>query len=37
MNIQEAKTEIKRTLKAYTAADDDGILSIPSPSSGPSC
>ena len=29
MNIQEAKTEIKRTLKAYTAADDDGILSIP--------
>lgn len=29
MNIQEAKTEIKRTLRAYTAADSDGILSIP--------
>ncbi|MGI6012002.1 MAG: ATP-binding protein [Ruminococcus sp.] len=29
MNIQEAKTEIKRTLKAYTAADGDGIPLIP--------
>ena len=30
MNIQEAKEEIIRTIKVYTARDEDGMLRIPS-------
>ena len=30
MNIQEAKEEIIRTIKVYTARDEDGMFRIPS-------